>query len=109
MTPTGDGTTEAPFRTLTKALSAARTQDARRIQLEYGTYEEGEAFPLSLPAGLEIRGIGSGGTVLRAEAGTIFAVDTGRIRLKRWSWASSPSPAPTWDSRFPRRAWSCAA
>jgi hypothetical protein len=47
----GDGSAAAPYRTATKALAAARAAGLARVRLEYGTYEEGEAYPLVLPAG----------------------------------------------------------
>ncbi|MCZ6599001.1 MAG: right-handed parallel beta-helix repeat-containing protein [Planctomycetota bacterium] len=59
----GEGTAEAPFRTLTRALAAARSagDDAPLIRIDMGTYdtEAGEVFPLELPPLAQIVGRGS--------------------------------------------------
>ena len=66
----GDGSATAPYRTVTRALRAVRESAAKRITIEYGEYGAGETFPLQLPAGVELRGIGCGGTFLQVATGT---------------------------------------
>ena len=73
----GDGSAAAPYRTVTKALAAARAAGAALVRLEYGTYEQGEAYPLALPAGIELRGIGAGGSVLRGGADVLVRLEPG--------------------------------
>ena len=64
----GDGGRDAPFRSLTRALGALgeKVAPGTRIHLGYGTYdaEHGERFPLELPSGVTVRGIGASGTEL---------------------------------------------
>ncbi len=73
----GDGSPALPFRTVTRALAAARASGARLVRLEYGTYEAGEDFPLLLPAGFELRGIGPQGSILRGSAETLVRLEPG--------------------------------
>ncbi len=70
----GDGSATAPFRTVTRALRAARETSRNRVVLEYGDYGAGETFPLEVPAGLELRGIGSGGTSLQVLTGVAVSL-----------------------------------
>lgn len=64
---TADGSEQAPFRTLTRALEQARSQTV--IQLSSGTYSEqtGEVFPILLKPGVTVQGnpdaLGSGITI----------------------------------------------
>lgn len=63
-----DGSEQAPFRTLTQALQAARPDTV--VQLAPGTYssETGEVFPIQLKAGVTVQGNPDGlgqGTVIR--------------------------------------------
>lgn len=64
---TADGSEQAPFRTLTRALEQARSQTV--IQLLSGTYSEqtGEVFPILLKPGVTVQGnpdaLGSGITI----------------------------------------------
>jgi hypothetical protein len=70
-----DGSAAAPVRTVTRGVALARERAVSLVRIEFGDYAEGETFPLSLPSGLELRGIGSGGTVLRANAGVLLRVE----------------------------------
>ena len=65
----GDGSASAPFRTLTRGLAAAAEGGLERVLVGYGTYGEGESFPLELWNGLELRGIGAAGTRLQGNGG----------------------------------------
>lgn len=63
-----DGTEQAPFRTLTRALEAARSNTV--IQLASGTYSTdiGEIFPIALKSGVTVQGNADGlgqGVVIR--------------------------------------------
>ncbi len=49
-----EGTVQFPFRTLTRALQQA--QPGSIVQLAPGTYQEGEQFPLKVPAGVTVAG-----------------------------------------------------
>ncbi|NJO79976.1 MAG: DUF1565 domain-containing protein [Cyanobacteria bacterium RM1_2_2] len=72
-----DGSEQAPFRTLTQALQAARSNMV--IQLAPGTYssDTGEVFPIALKAGVTVQGnpedLGQG-TVIRG--GSSYASPT---------------------------------
>ncbi|MEA5463239.1 S-layer homology domain-containing protein [Leptothoe sp. PORK10 BA2] len=65
----GTGTRQSPFNTLTQALG--RASAGTTIQLEAGTYGQGESFPLTLASGVTVVGIGnvtiSGGGALATE------------------------------------------
>ncbi|MEM7310002.1 MAG: right-handed parallel beta-helix repeat-containing protein [Planctomycetota bacterium] len=62
---TATGTKEAPFRTITRGLSAAHSLRARQLVVEFGVYHDGETFPLQVWGGLELRGIGAAGTTIQ--------------------------------------------
>lgn len=62
---TGDGTTEKPYRTLTKAVAVVKssTTQGLTIQLAAGAYTaaNGEIFPIVIPTGMTIAGSAYGG------------------------------------------------
>ncbi len=53
---TGDGTTAAPYRTITHALGTSGIGDT--LLVDEGTYLTGETFPLTIPPGVTVRGVG---------------------------------------------------
>ncbi|MBX2863173.1 MAG: S-layer homology domain-containing protein [Leptolyngbyaceae cyanobacterium MAG.088] len=57
----GNGTRQSPFNTLTKALRQAVT--GTTIQLEPGTYGNGESFPLIIGGGITLVGVGDNVTI----------------------------------------------
>ncbi|MEQ8767856.1 MAG: right-handed parallel beta-helix repeat-containing protein [Planctomycetota bacterium] len=88
----GDGSTQAPYRTLTRGLKALDEAGPGEVRAAYGTYdvELGERFPLVVPAGVHLRGVdsasvridGAGADLLvRFEAGDAAAALSG-VHLK---------------------------
>lgn len=64
---TGDGRrVQSAYKTITKALTVAQSGDA--IFVEAGTYQE--VFPMTVPAGVSIRGNGLRSTIITPTSGT---------------------------------------
>lgn len=70
----GTGTRQAPFKTLTQALGQATA--GTTVQLEAGTYGSGESFPLTVPSGVTV--VGLGGTVIIRGGGLLATTDVGQ-------------------------------
>ncbi|NEQ49484.1 MAG: DUF1565 domain-containing protein [Leptolyngbya sp. SIO3F4] len=70
----GTGTRQSPFKTLTQALGRAGA--GTTIQLEEGNYSSGESFPLIVPSGVTVVGIG--GTVTIRGGGLLATEDFGQ-------------------------------
>ncbi|MEM7064509.1 MAG: S-layer homology domain-containing protein [Cyanobacteria bacterium P01_B01_bin.77] len=70
----GTGTRQAPFKTLTQALGQATA--GTTVQLETGTYGSGESFPLTVPSGITV--VGLGGTVTIRGGGLLATNDVGQ-------------------------------
>lgn len=70
----GTGTRRAPFKTLTQALGQATA--GTTVQLEVGTYGSGESFPLTVPSGVTV--VGLGGTVTIRGGGLLATSDVGQ-------------------------------
>ncbi|MBT9316504.1 S-layer homology domain-containing protein [Leptothoe spongobia] len=69
----GTGTRQSPFKTLTQALGQANA--GTTIQLEAGTYGNGESFPLTVPSGVTV--VGVSGTVTVRGGGLLATEDFG--------------------------------
>ncbi|MBT9310604.1 S-layer homology domain-containing protein [Leptothoe kymatousa] len=69
----GSGTRRSPLRTLTQALGKATS--GTTVQLESGTYGNGEAFPLTVPIGVTVMGLGDAVTI--RGGGTLATEDVG--------------------------------
>ncbi|MBE9069941.1 S-layer homology domain-containing protein [Leptolyngbya cf. ectocarpi LEGE 11479] len=70
----GTGTRQAPFKTLTQALGQATA--GTTVQLEAGIYGSGESFPLTVPSGVTV--VGLGGTVTIRGGGLLATTDVGQ-------------------------------
>ena len=70
----GTGTRQSPFKTLTQALE--RASAGTTIQLEAGTYDSGESFPLTVASGVTVVGIG--GTVTLRGGGLLATEEFGQ-------------------------------
>lgn len=78
---TGDGSEDAPYRSLTQALRQAAASHRTEVilQVDLGRYdaEHGEVFPLHLPTLFELRGLTARNTILDGGgAPAIFLVDS---------------------------------
>ena len=68
------GTTSAPLKTIGHALRQAQT--GTTIQVQAGSYDQGESFPLVIPAGVTLAG--QGGAVVLTGGGAFTTQEFGQ-------------------------------
>ncbi|MEO1592657.1 MAG: S-layer homology domain-containing protein, partial [Cyanobacteria bacterium J06632_22] len=68
------GSTGSPFKTISRALQQA--QSGTTIQIQAGSYDQGETFPLVVPAGVTLAG--QGGAVVITGGGTFTTQEFGQ-------------------------------
>lgn len=77
----GDGSSKAPYRSVTRALEGLDPERAwdTVVRLDYGTYgpTSGEKLPIELPAGIRIQGLVAGATILEGEGNALLLSVTG--------------------------------
>ncbi|MEO0868578.1 MAG: S-layer homology domain-containing protein [Cyanobacteria bacterium J06642_11] len=69
----GSGTRQSPFKTITQALR--QTTSGSTVQVETGNYGNGESFPITVPAGVTL--VGLGGTITLRGGGDLATRDMG--------------------------------
>jgi hypothetical protein len=82
------GTAAAPVRTVTRGIALAGATGAAIVRVEYGEYGPGEVLPIELPPGIEVAGIGAGGSSLACGGKVAF-----RVAPAPRVVASNPAPA----------------
>ncbi len=104
---TGTGTRSAPYRTITEALTHGVDGDA--IKVLPGVYDAaaGEVFPLVLPTGVDLIGIGPASRRFSVMGRTASSRSPARVSLKSAVWRS-PTVVPL-EASCGAAASSCSA